>query len=199
MSTTHFTTSSTTEQRSKKSQSRVSHTSSQLSGNSPTLTIASAHAPLDGIENAVLNIQATTSQTGRTGRCQVYIPAHLLQEPFPEVVVGQELSISLSPPPTAHINTKAIVKPYCATVEAPSTTVSCGQCSDYNCSLTTCSVDVKLVVDSSDVGWTTICSKLSKSKEKNKTKRLGRPPSMQGSKERSQEACMFERMKTSQG
>jgi hypothetical protein len=89
------------------------------------------------------------------------------------------------------------VKSYCATVDAPSTTVSCGQCSDYNCSLTTCSVDLELVVDS-DEGWTTIQSK-SRSKDKDKTRRLGRPPSMQGSTERSQEACMFERMKTSQG
>jgi hypothetical protein len=57
MSATNSKTSSTTEQHSKRSQSRASHTSSQLSGNSPTLTIASAHARLDGIETAVLCIQ----------------------------------------------------------------------------------------------------------------------------------------------
>ena len=56
-SATNSRTSSTTEQQSKRSQSRASHTSSQLSGNSPTLTIASAHARLDGIETAVLSIQ----------------------------------------------------------------------------------------------------------------------------------------------
>ncbi len=56
----------------------------------------------------------------------------------------------------------SFVKNYCTTVDAPSTTVSCGQCSDYNCSLTICSVNHGLVVDS-NVGWTTIHSK-SKSK-----------------------------------
>ena len=44
MSTTNSKTLSTTEPQSKQSQSRASHTSSQLSGSSPTLTIASAHA-----------------------------------------------------------------------------------------------------------------------------------------------------------
>jgi hypothetical protein len=58
MSAANSKTSSTTEQQSKRSHSRASHTSSQLSGNSPTLTIASAHARLDGIETAVLSIQS---------------------------------------------------------------------------------------------------------------------------------------------
>ncbi|KAI2509010.1 hypothetical protein MHU86_5386 [Fragilaria crotonensis] len=57
MSTTNSKASSTTEQQSKMSQSRASNTLSHLSGNSPTHTIASAHARLDGIETAVLSIQ----------------------------------------------------------------------------------------------------------------------------------------------
>jgi hypothetical protein len=44
MSTTNSKTSSTTEQQFKRSQSRASHTSLQLSGSSPTLATASAHA-----------------------------------------------------------------------------------------------------------------------------------------------------------
>jgi hypothetical protein len=58
--------------------------------------------------------------------------------------------------------TKA-VKSYCATVDAPSDTVPCGQCSDYNGTLATCSVDRGLEVDSNG-GWTTIYFKSKKSK-----------------------------------
>ncbi len=56
------------------------------------------------------------------------------------------------------------VKNYSATVDLPSTTVSFGQCSDYNCSLTICSVNRGLVVDS-DEGWTTIHSKSKRGKQ----------------------------------
>ena len=70
LSRTNSKASSTSEQPSKRShsRSRASHTSSQLSGNSPTLTIASAHARLDGIESAVMNIQhmLTTLTAGTT-------------------------------------------------------------------------------------------------------------------------------------
>jgi hypothetical protein len=64
-------TSSTTEQRSHRSQSRTSQASSQLSGNSPALTIASAHARLDGIETAVQSIHTLLS----TLTARVHIPA----------------------------------------------------------------------------------------------------------------------------
>jgi hypothetical protein len=56
------------------------------------------------------------------------------------------------------------VKNYSATVNIPSTTVSCGQCSDYNCSLTICSVNRGLGV-ASDEGWTTIHSKSKRGKQ----------------------------------
>ena len=51
-----------------------------------------------------------------------------------------------------------LVKSYCATVDVPSDTVTCGQCSNYNGTLATCSVDRGSEVDS-DEGWTTIHSK----------------------------------------
>ena len=51
-----------------------------------------------------------------------------------------------------------LVKSYCATVDVPSGTVPSGQCSDYNTTLATCSVDRGSAVDS-NVGWTTIHSK----------------------------------------
>ena len=50
------------------------------------------------------------------------------------------------------------VKSYCATVDVSSATVPCGQCSDSNGTLATCSVDRVSEVDS-NVGWTTIHSK----------------------------------------
>ena len=50
------------------------------------------------------------------------------------------------------------VKSYCATVDAPSTTVPSGQCSDYDGTLATCSGDRGFEV-ASDAGWTTIHSK----------------------------------------
>ncbi len=56
------------------------------------------------------------------------------------------------------------VKNYSATVDTPSTTVSCGRCSEYNCSLTICSVNRGLGVDS-DEGWTTIHSKSKREKQ----------------------------------
>jgi hypothetical protein len=56
-----------------------------------------------------------------------------------------------------------IVKSYCATVDAPSDTVPCGQCSDYDSTLATCSVDCGSEVDSNE-GWKTIYSKSEKSK-----------------------------------
>ena len=51
-----------------------------------------------------------------------------------------------------------LVKSYYATVHVSSATVPCGQCSDYDGTLATCSVDRGLEVVS-DVGWTTIHSK----------------------------------------
>jgi hypothetical protein len=56
------------------------------------------------------------------------------------------------------------IKSYCcATVDAPSDTVPCGQCLNYNGTLATCSVDRGPEVDS-DEGWTTIHPKSKKSK-----------------------------------
>jgi hypothetical protein len=56
------------------------------------------------------------------------------------------------------------VKSYCATVDAPSDAVPCGQCLDYNGALaTTCSVDRGSEVYSNE-GWTTIYSKSKKCK-----------------------------------
>jgi hypothetical protein len=60
------------------------------------------------------------------------------------------------------------VKSYCATVDSPSGTVPCGQRSDYDCTLATCSVDRGSEADS-DAGWTAIHSK-SKKRGKSKDK-----------------------------
>ncbi|KAI2507145.1 hypothetical protein MHU86_7312 [Fragilaria crotonensis] len=86
MSANNSKASSATEQHSKRSQSRASHTSSQLSGNSPTLTIASAHARLDGIETAVLSIQTMlTNMTQRTSTDNAQpVPATTEPPPAPE-------------------------------------------------------------------------------------------------------------------
>jgi hypothetical protein len=62
-------------------------------------------------------------------------------------------------------NTSIFVKSYCATVDAPSDTVPCGQCLDNDGSLAICSVDRGLEVDS-NVGWTTIHSKSRRGKSK---------------------------------
>jgi hypothetical protein len=56
-----------------------------------------------------------------------------------------------------------LVKSYCATVDAPSDTVPCGQCLNYNGTLATCSVDCGPEVESNE-GWTTIHPKSKKSK-----------------------------------
>ena len=61
----------------------------------------------------------------------------------------------------AALGTMKAVKSYCATVDGPSDTESCRQCSDYNGTLATCCVDCGLEVDSNE-GWTTIHSKSKK-------------------------------------
>ncbi len=97
MSSANSKASSTSEQRSKRSQSRASHTSSQLSGNSPTLTIASAHARLDGIEHAVLNIQSmlSTLTTGASSASSSYPNAPTAPADPPSVWLSKERTAKL--------------------------------------------------------------------------------------------------------
>jgi hypothetical protein len=79
------------------------------------------------------------------------------------------------------------VESHSATVEATDTTVLVAPYAVDDGSHSFCSA---ALLDVSD--WTEVT-------RKTKTRRSGRPPSMQGSTERPQEACMFDRMKTSQG
>jgi hypothetical protein len=98
MSAANSKTSSTTEQQSKRSHSRASHTSSQLSGNSPTLTIASAHARLDGIETAVLSIQSmlTTLTVGTsTTRPSSTSPQSAPTSEWPSIIPPTKHSTSM--------------------------------------------------------------------------------------------------------
>ena len=61
-----------------------------------------------------------------------------------------------------------IVKIYCATVEASSVTAPCGQYSDYDGTVDVCSGDHDSGV-ASNVGWTTIHSRLGRGKAKGKS------------------------------
>ena len=87
-------------------------------------------------------------------------PSDAMTKNLPLALFGKHASIIsdgllgtlYDPPNTEDVNSN------CATVDVPNATVPCGQCSDYNTTLATCSVDCGSEVGS-NVGWTTIHSK----------------------------------------